>query len=59
IYDELQRIGRDDGPFIIPNFFNSLFANWDYVNDWPARAISTELRLEDSWLSPEAPGRKA
>ncbi|MFI4986822.1 MAG: ABC transporter substrate-binding protein [Alphaproteobacteria bacterium] len=59
IYDELQRIARDDGPFIIPNFFNSLFANWDYVNDWPARAINTELRLEDSWLSPEAPGRKA
>ncbi len=59
LYDEMQRTARDDGPFVIPNFFNSLFASWGYVNDWPARAINTELRLEDCWLSPEAPGRKA
>lgn len=59
VYDELQRVARDDGPFIVPNFFNSLYATWTYVNDWPARAITTEMRLEDCWLSPEAPGRKA
>ena len=59
IYDELQRLGRNEGPFIIPNFFNSLFARWGYVNDFPARAINTELRLEDCWLAAEAPGRKA
>ncbi|HYB56433.1 MAG TPA: ABC transporter substrate-binding protein [Alphaproteobacteria bacterium] len=59
IYAELQRITSDEGPFIIPNFFNSLFAAWSYVNDWPARAINTEMRLEDCWLAPDAPGRKA
>ncbi|HZS84950.1 MAG TPA: ABC transporter substrate-binding protein [Stellaceae bacterium] len=59
IYDEIQRITSDDGPFIIPNFFNSLYASWTYVHEWPALAINTEMRLEESWLSPEAPGRKA
>jgi len=59
IYAEIQQVGRDEGPFIIPNFFNSLYATWGYVNEWPARAITTEMRLEDCWLSPDAPGRKA
>lgn len=59
IYGELQRLGRDEGPFIIPNFFNSLYATWTYVNEWPARAMTTEMRAENCWLSPEAPGRKA
>jgi peptide/nickel transport system substrate-binding protein len=59
IYGELQKLGADRGPFVIPNFFNSLYASWSYVNNWPARAITTEMRLEDCWLSPEAPGRKA
>jgi peptide/nickel transport system substrate-binding protein len=59
IYGDLQRLGRDDGPFIIPNFFNSLYATQSYVNDWPTRAITTEMRAEGCWLSPEAPGRKA
>src|SRR5579883_698764 len=59
IYGEIQRITRDDGPFIIPNFFNSLYAAWGYVNEWPARAINTEMRLDDCWLSADAPGRKA
>jgi peptide/nickel transport system substrate-binding protein len=59
IYSELQRLARDEGPFIIPNFFNSLYATWNYVNDWSTPAITTEMRLENCWLSPDAPGRKA
>ena len=59
IYGSLQKLCGDEGPFIIPNFFNSLYGTWQYVNAWPARAITTEMRLEDCWLSPEAPGRKA
>jgi peptide/nickel transport system substrate-binding protein len=59
VYAELQRLARDEGPFIIPNFFNSLYATQAYVQDWPARPITTEMRLEDCWLSPDAPGRKA
>jgi peptide/nickel transport system substrate-binding protein len=59
IYGDLQRLGRDEGPFIISNFFNSLYATQGYVNDWPTRAITTEMRAEGCWLSPEAPGRKA
>jgi peptide/nickel transport system substrate-binding protein len=59
IYGDLQRLGRDEGPFIISNFFNSLYATQGYVNDWPTRAITTEMRAESCWLSPEAPGRKA
>ncbi len=58
IYSELQHLARDEGPFIIPNFFNSLYAAWNYVNDWPTPAITTEMRLEDCWLSPDAPGRR-
>ena len=59
IYGDLQRLARDEGPFIISNFFNSLYATQSYVNDWPTRAITTEMRAENCWLSPEAPGRKA
>ena len=59
IYVAYQRLVRDQGPFIIPTFFNSLSAAWDYVGDWPAHAITTELRFEDTWLAPNAPGRKA
>jgi peptide/nickel transport system substrate-binding protein len=55
IYVKYERLVRDQGPFIIPNFFNSLYAVADYVNNWPARAITTELRLEDCWMSPKTP----
>ncbi len=59
IYGEIQRITSDRGPFVIPSFFNSLYATRNYVHDWPALAINTEMRVESCWLSPEAPGRKA
>lgn len=59
IYGRLQRLCRDQGPFIIPGFFNSLYGVWRYVNGWPARAITTEMRIEDCWLAPDAPSRKA
>jgi len=58
IYLAFERLASDQGPFIIPNFFNSLGASWNYVNDWPVRAITTEQKLDVTWLSPEAPGRK-
>ena len=58
IYVAFQRLARDKGPFIIPNFFNSLAGAWEYVKDWPIRAISTEVKLDATWLAPDAPGRK-
>ena len=58
IYLSFERLASDQGPFIIPNFFNSLGASWSHVNDWPVRAITTEQKLDLTWLSPEAPGRK-
>ena len=58
LYIRVQRLVRDEGPFIIGTFFNSLSASWSYVNRWPARAITTDLHLEDAWLSLDAPGRK-
>ena len=58
IYLGFERLAGDQGPFIIPNFFNSLGAAWNYVNEWPVRAITTEQKLDLAWLSPEAPGRK-
>jgi peptide/nickel transport system substrate-binding protein len=53
-----QRLARNDGPFIIPCFFNSLAGSWGYVNEWPIRPISTEIKLTEVWLGPDAPGRK-
>jgi peptide/nickel transport system substrate-binding protein len=53
-----QRLARDDGPFVIPCFFNSLAGAWAYVNDWPIRAISSEIKLADVTLGADAPGRK-
>jgi peptide/nickel transport system substrate-binding protein len=58
IYVEFQRLARDKGPFIIPNFFNSLAGAWGYVNDWPIRAITTEIKLDGVSLASDAPGRK-
>ena len=58
IYVAFERLAGDQGPFIIPNFFNSLGASWSYVNEWPVRAITTEQKLDIAWLSPDAPGRK-
>lgn len=59
IYVAYQKLARESGPFIIPSFFNSLTAAGDYVNDFPSHPITTELRFENTWLSPGAPGRKA
>ena len=53
-----QRLARDDGPFIITSFFNSLAGVRDYVNGWPIRPISTEIKLTEVWLGPDAGGRK-
>jgi peptide/nickel transport system substrate-binding protein len=53
-----QRLARDEGPFIIPCFFNSLAGSWSYVNEWPIRPMSTEIKLTDVWLGSDAPGRK-
>ena len=58
IYLGFEQLAGDQGPFIIPNFFNSLGASWTYVNEWPVRPITTEQKLDLTWLSPEAPGRK-
>jgi len=58
VYVRLQRIAADQGPFIIPNFFNSLAGAWGYVNRWPARAMVADIKLDQTWLSSDAPGRK-
>jgi len=58
IYIDYQRLARDQGPFIIPNFFNALAAAWGYVNEWPIRPIISDIKLENVWLQPDAPGRK-
>ncbi|MBL4647174.1 MAG: ABC transporter substrate-binding protein [Rhizobiales bacterium] len=57
IYSEFQRRSRDNGPFLISSFQNSLFGVWDYVKDFPERAINTDMRLEETFLTAEAPGR--
>jgi peptide/nickel transport system substrate-binding protein len=54
IYSEFQRLARDTGPYILPNFFNVLVATWNNVNDWPIHPISTELKLDGVWLSKPA-----
>ena len=58
LYLGFEKLASDQGPFIIPNFFNSLGAAWNYINEWPVRAITTEQKLDLAWLAPEAPGRK-
>ena len=46
LYAEFQRLARDTGPFIIPNFFNVLAAVWTDVNDWPTHPIIAEMKLD-------------
>ena len=58
IYVAFQHFAADQGPFVIPNFFNSLAGAWGYVNDWPIRAMVADMKLDETWLSAEAPGRK-
>lgn len=58
IYVDFQRMAADQGPFIIPNFFNSLAGAWGYVNSWPIRAMVADMKLDETWLGADAPGRK-
>ncbi len=57
IYGEFQKLSRNNGPFIISSFQDSLFANWNYVQDFPMSAISTDMRLEQTSLGDGAPGK--
>jgi len=59
LYGEFQRLSRDDGPFLIWAFHDSLAAAWDYVEGYPIRAILTDLNLERTALGKDAPGRKS
>jgi len=51
LYAEFQKLARDTGPFIIPNFFNMLAAIRRDVKDWPLHPIPSESKLDGVWVS--------
>lgn len=50
LYAQFQRMARDDGPFIIGNFFNALVAASDKVKDYPVRPMLSDMRLDGAWI---------
>ena len=59
LYAEFLKISRDDGPFILPFFANELNGKWGFVRDYQINPASFDLVLDEVWLGPDAPRKKA
>ena len=57
-YADFLKVSRDEGPFMLPFFVNELNGNWGYVRDYRLGAASSDMILDDVWLSSEAPKKK-
>ena len=57
-YADFLKVSRDEGPFLIPFFMNEINGKWGYVRDYKLGAMSSDMILDDVWLSAEAPKKK-
>ena len=57
-YADFLKVSRDEGPFMLPFFVNELNGKWGYVRDYRLGAASSDMILDDVWLSSEAPKKK-
>jgi peptide/nickel transport system substrate-binding protein len=58
-YADFLKVSRDEGPLMLPFFVNELNGKWGYVRDFRLSASSSDMILDDVWLTAEAPKKKA
>jgi len=58
-YADFLKVSRDEGPLMLPFFVNELNGKWSYVRDYRLGASSSDMILDDVWLTAEAPKKKA
>jgi peptide/nickel transport system substrate-binding protein len=58
-YADFLRVSRDEGPFLLPFFANELNGKWGFVRDYHLSPSSSDMVLDEVWLAPDAPKKKA
>ncbi len=59
LYADFLKISRDEGPLMLPFFVNELSGKWGFVRDYQINPASFDMVLDDVWLAPDAPKKKA
>ena len=59
LYAQFCKISKEEGPFIIPFARGELSAKKSYVKDYRANPTFYIVDLEETWLSDDAPQKKA
>ena len=59
LYADFLKISRDEGPLMLPFFVNELSGKWGFVRDYRINPASFDMVLDDVWLAPDAPKKKA
>ena len=59
LYADFLKISRDEGPLMLPFFVNELSGKWGFVRDYRINPASFDMVLDDVWLAPDAPTKKA
>lgn len=54
LYAQFQRMARDNGPFIIGNFFSVLVAASNTVKGYPLHPMQADTRLDQVWIEKSA-----
>jgi len=57
-YADFLKTSRDEGPFMLPFFANELNGKWAYVRDYRLSPSSSDMVLDDVWLTGDAPKKK-
>jgi peptide/nickel transport system substrate-binding protein len=58
-YADFVKISRDEGPYLLPFFLNELTGKWGYIRDYRLNPASFDMVLDEVWLAPDAPKKKA
>ncbi len=59
LYAKFLTASRDEGPFMIPFVRSELSAKRDYVKEYKLSPSSSNVDLEDVWLTGDAPKKKS
>src|SRR5204862_322709 len=57
-YVDFLKTSRDEGPFMLPFFANELNGKWAYVRNYRLSPSSSDMVLDDVWLTGDAPKKK-
>ena len=57
-YADFLKTSRDEGPFMLPFFASELNGKWAYVRNYRLSPSSSDMVLDDVWLTGDAPKKK-